>query len=147
MAPTGARSPQGIGAAPRRLERPAGRALCGPHAREPPPALTRTGGPAAEPSRRPPPDPMSRAPGKERGPITDEARNQEIQSRLSKLGRAADGPLSLRGALDQAAEAELEERLRHERQRILQHVESTLAARERELGERERVIAEQERSA
>ena len=50
----------------------------------------------------------------------DEPHGHEIQSRLDKVARA-EGPRSLRGALGQAQEVELEERLREERQKILQH--------------------------
>ena len=72
--------------------------------------------------------------------IDDEFHGQEIQSRLDKVARA-EGPRSLRGALGQAHEVELEGRLREERQKILQQLEAMMADRERALEERERAVA------
>ncbi len=70
----------------------------------------------------------------------DDLHGQEIQSRLDKVARA-DGPRSLRGALGQAHEVELEGRLREERQKILQQLEAMMVDRERALEERERAVA------
>ena len=71
--------------------------------------------------------------------IDDELHGQEIQSRLDKVAKS-DGPRSLRGALGQAHELELEGRLREERQKILQQLEAMMADRERALEERERAV-------
>jgi hypothetical protein len=72
--------------------------------------------------------------------IDDEFHGQEIQSRLAKVAKS-EGPRSLRGALGQAHEIELEARLREERQKILQQLEAMMGDRERALEERERAVA------